>query len=204
MSNFVNRNKGNPFKKRHYVSIIKYTADYLTWYFGYKKQPYLFESTNKKGDVMLICRGRKNDSYGIFYDYQQFKDVFGHLDFEGQEAYAMFLIAHEMRHYYQMRQLDSAHPVESKETLERWRIDDEKPKYPGEDCSIFEFFMQSMELDAELFAYVFVADRLECLVSLNYISENYIVELEKYYIELFGETNEELFPKDSTDSCIRD
>ena len=201
MSKLVNRNKNNLFKKCHYVSIIKYTAEYLAWYFGYKRKPFLFESANKEGEAMVIYRGRKG-RYAIFYDYMQFKKVFGHLDFEGQEAYAMLLIAHEMRHYYQMRQLDSKHPSEPKERLDKWRIDDENPKYPGEDCSILEFFMQSMELDAELFAYVFVAEKLECLVSFNYIDENYINELEKYYIELFGETNEELFPKNSTDGCV--
>ena len=195
MSKLVNRNKNNLFKKRHYVAITKLTVEYLTQYFGYKKKPYLFESTNKKGDAMLICRGSKKGSYGIFYDYQQFKDVFGHLDFEGQEAYAMLLIAHEMRHYYQMRQLDSKNPSEPKERLEKWRTDDENPKYPGDDCSIFEFFMQPMELDAELFAYVFIADKLGVTVSLDYIGKNYIKEMEKYYVELFGETNEDIFPQ---------
>ena len=195
MQNLVNRNRNSLFKKRHYVAVINNIADYLTRYFGYKRKPYLFESTNEKGDVMIICRGRKKGSYGIFYDYMQFKDVFGHLDFDGQEAYAMFLIAHEMRHYYQMRQLDSAHPLESEETLEKWRKNDENPKYPGDDCSVFDFFMQPMELDAELFAYVFVANKLGVTVNLDYIGENYIKEVEKYYIELFGQTNEEIFPQ---------
>ena len=67
MSKLVNRNKNNLFKKRHYVAITKLTVEYLTQYFGYKKKPYLFESTNKKGDAMLICRGSKKGSYGIFY-----------------------------------------------------------------------------------------------------------------------------------------
>ena len=53
--------------------------------------------------------------------------------------------------------------------------------------------MQPMELDAELFAYVFVADKLGVTVSLDYIGENYIKEMEKYYVELFGETNEDIF-----------
>ena len=82
MSKLVNRNKNSLFKKRHYIATIKYVTEYLTWYFGYKRKPYLFETTNKKGDAMLICRGSKKDSYGIFYDYQQFKDVFGHLEFQ--------------------------------------------------------------------------------------------------------------------------
>ena len=179
MQNLVNRNKNNLFKKRHYVAIIKYITEYLTRYFGYKKKPYLFESTNKEGEAMLICRGRKGH-YAIFYDYMQFKKVFGHLDFEGQEACAMLLIAHEMRHYYQMRQLDSKNPCEPQERLDKWRIDDENPKYPGDDCSVFDFYMQPMELDAELFAYVFVAGKLGVTVSLDYIGENYIKEMEKY------------------------
>ena len=32
-------------------------------------------------------------------------------------------------------------------------------------------------------------------VDLDYIGENYIKEVEKYYIELFGQTNEEIFPQ---------
>lgn len=193
MKSLVNRNRDNLFKKKHYIAIIKYTVDYLSWLFGYKRKPYLFETTNNDGALMVIRRG-KTGSYGIFYDYMQFKKVFCHLDFEGQEAYTMLLIAHEMRHYYQMRQLDSKTPSEPKERLELWRKDDENPKYPGEDFSVFDFFMQPMELDAELFAYVFVADKLDVLVNLDYIGDAYIKEMEKYYIELTGEKNEELFP----------
>lgn len=192
MQNLVNRNKNNLFKKRHYIAIIKNVAEYLTRCFGYTRKPYLFESTNKEGEAMVIYRGRKGQ-YAIFYDYMQFKNTFGHLDFQGQEAYATLLIAHEMRHYYQMRQLDSKNPIEPKERLNKWRIDDENPKYPGEDFSVFDFFMQPMELDAELFAYVFVAYILGVCVNLDYIGENYIKEMEKYYVELFGETNKEIF-----------
>ena len=59
-----------------------------------------------------------------------------------------------------------------------------------------EHFKRPMELDAELFAYWFVAEMQEVLVSTRYISENYIDEMEKHYIRLFGETDEDLFPKD--------
>lgn len=198
MSNLVNQNKYDLFRKRHYVSIIKWTVSYCTWYFGYKKKPFLFETVNKKGELMYICRGNKK-RYAIFYDYMQFKRVFGHLDFEGQLAYAMFLIAHEMRHYYQMRQLDTKHPRETAETLEKWRRDDESPKYPGNDCSLLEFYMQPMELDAELFAYLFVADKLDVQVSVDFIDKHYLKAMEKHYIELFGKTNENLFSYEDDD-----
>ena len=52
-----------------------------------------------------------------------------------------------------------------------------------------------MEKDAELFAYVYTAEMLDVLVNLDFIDENYIKELEEYYIELFGETDEIYFPE---------
>ena len=182
----------DPFRKRHYIYTLKQVVKYCTYGFGYKNPPFLFESINEKGALMFICRGNKN-RYAIFYDYLQFKRIFGHLDFDSQEAYAAFLIAHEMRHYYQMRQLDSKTPCESKETLELWRSDDENPKFPGQDCSVFEFYMQPMEIDAELFAYHFVAEEFDSLVNLNFIGEGYLQELEKYHVKLFGDTDDILF-----------
>ena len=197
MSSPTKSKRYNLFRKRHYVSVIKQTVDYCTWYFGYEKKPFLFETVNPKGELMCIYRGRKN-RYAIFYDYLQFKQTFGDLGFEEQQAYVMLLIAHEMRHYYQMRQLDSKHPRENPETLKKWRRDDENPKYPGEDFSLLEFYMQPMELDAELFAYIFVADKLNVRVSVDFIDTNYLKELEKLYVEIFGKTNELLFPHDGS------
>ena len=52
-----------------------------------------------------------------------------------------------------------------------------------------------MELDAELFAYVFVAEHLNAKISVDFIDPNYLKELEKRYVDLYGETNEELFGK---------
>ncbi len=193
--NLVNRNKSSLFKKRHYVSMLKRTVEYCTLWFGYKTKPFLFESVNKDGELMIIYPGRGGRRYAIFYDYMQFKRVFGHLDFEGQEAYAMFLSAHEMYHYYQMRQLSSKNPQAPQWVLDEWRENNENPQFP-EDCSILEFYLQPMELDAELFAYTFVADHLGVRVNLNDIDDNYIDVLEKRYIKLFDETSEELFPKD--------
>ncbi len=194
MKDRINRNRGSLFKKRHYVGIIKETVDYCARLFGYKKKPYLFETVNPEGEVMYICRGR-GGCYGIFYDYMQFRRRFADYDFETLEAYTMLLIAHEMRHYYQLRQLDSKNPVESKELLEKWRENDENPKFPSDGCSLLEFYLQPMEIDAELFAYTLVVSYLDCLVDLSFIDEGYIGELERYHIELFGKGDEMLFPK---------
>ena len=192
MKKSVNRGKRDLFKKRHFTAIIRNTAAFCTHFFAYKKPPLLFESQNHEGDLMVIFRGYKG-RYGIFYDYLQFKRVFGHLNYEAQAAYATSLIAHEMRHYYQMRQLDSKKPREPKEVLDKWRYDDEHPKYPGDGCSILEFYMQPMELDAQLFAYLFVAYNMDAAIGLDYIDESYIGELEKYYISIFGDSDVSIF-----------
>ena len=194
MSNSAHKSRYDLFRKRHYISVIKQTVDYCTWLFGYKKMPFLFETENRDGELMYICRGKKHQ-YAIFYDYKQFKKIFGYLDFEGQLAYATLLIAHEMAHYYQMRQIDSPKPRESAEILEKWRANDENAKFPDECDSLLNFYMQPMELDAELFAYVFVAEHLNAKISVDFIDPNYLKEMEKRYVYLYGETNEELFGK---------
>ncbi|MBQ4107825.1 MAG: hypothetical protein IJC80_00345 [Clostridia bacterium] len=194
----INKQRKQSFKKKHFVRIIKNVVWYCTRCFGYKKEPYVFETENEPNALMVIRRSyiRKN-AYIIFYDYKKFKKIFGHLDFEGQCSYAMLLIAHEMRHYFQMRQLDSKKPWVDNELLEEWRKDDEVPMFDVTNkAEQLEHFKRPMELDAELFAYWFVAEMQEVLVSTRYISENYIDEMEKHYIRLFGETDEDLFPKD--------
>ena len=193
----INNQRKQEFKKRHFVRIIKNVVSYCTRFFGYKKEPFVFETENPPNILMVIYRSRirKND-YAIFYDYNKFKRIFGELDFEGQCSYAMSLIAHEMRHYYQMRQLDSKKPCEDDELLEEWRKDEEEPMFEiTNKAEQYEHFKRPMELDAELFAYCFVAEMQEVLVSLEYISENYIDDMEKHYIKIFGETNDTLFPK---------
>lgn len=194
MASFVNRNRNNLFKKRDYLNIVKWVVRYVSLYFGYRCEPRVFESVNTEGSLMCICGGYKKGKYAIFYDYMQWKREFGDLSFEEQAATVMYITAHEMRHYYQLRQLESKRPDEHEERLESWRKNMDNPRYVDSGCSVFDFFMQPMELDATLFAYVFLADMTDLLFNTDYIGESYIDELEKYYIELFGQTNEELFP----------
>lgn len=199
----INNQRRQAFKKRHFVRTIKAVIAYCTRYFGYKKEPYLFETENEPNVPMCIRRSffRKN-TYAIFYDYKMFKQRFGHLDFEGQYAYTMLIIAHEMRHYHQMRQLDSKKPWEDTELLEEWRKDEEIPIAEiTNEAEQYEHYKRPMELDAELFAYCFVAEMTELLASTRFISDEYINEMEKHYIRLFGKTNEEWFPKDNVGGC---
>lgn len=204
MANNVNRNKNSLFKKRHFINVMKWTVNFLSYQFAYKRPPYLFESANDDNVLMSLYFGTHKKRCAIFYDYLQWKKCYDDYTFDEKVASVMFITAHEMRHYYQFRQINSKHPNEPKERLELWQKNKDNILHIGRDCSEIEYFMQPLEIDANLFAYVFVADMTDLLTDIRNATENYAEELEKYYIELWGETNEELFPKDSTSSCILD
>ena len=119
--------------------------------------------------------------------------MFGHRDFQTQEAYAGAIMAHEMRHYYQHRQMIAQKPKEKVETVALWWENEWNPKFFGEGCSLSEFLLQPLELDATLFEYVFGAEIFEVLLLQAIKDEEHLNAMEKLYIEYFGETDTDLF-----------
>lgn len=103
------------FKKKDYNRILNVVVDFCLEKFGYKIRPYIREAKLDDGEMMLFCDSNKH--YAIFYDWQQFKKLFGKSSYATQEVYAMATAAHEMRHYYQVRQIYAKVPHESKETI---------------------------------------------------------------------------------------
>ena len=180
------------FKKRDYLKILNWTVDCCLHNFGYKIRPHLFETRLRHGEMMLFCE--HGQYYTIFYDYKQFKRVFGKYDYEVQEAYALLMAAHEMRHYYQIRQIFSKHPREDEKTLAEWRENHFYGKYYENYAEeILDFYMQPMELDAELYAYWFVVKVLDKGVKLDFIDEHFIDILRNKWIEKYGEDDEDLY-----------
>ena len=181
------------FKKRDYLRILNGVVDFCLEKFGYRIRPYILEKKLEDGELMVFYNVGKR-KFAIFYDYQQFRRRFAHDSYEIQEAYVMATAAHEMRHYYQVRQIFARHPVESEKTISEWRENHYNAKTPGEDgCTMLDFYLQPMELDAELYAYYFVAKVLERGINLNYIDENYIHILKNKFIEIFGEDSPDLY-----------
>ena len=179
------------FKKKDYVRILNGVRYYLCRKFGYKIKPYIFETQLKENALMLFTHtaGR----YAIFYDYKQFKEMFGHRDFETQEAYAAAIMAHEMRHYYQHRQMIANNPKEKAETIALWRENEWNPKNVEDGCSLSECLLQPIELDAALFEYVFGAEIFEVLLLQVIKDEEHFNAMEKLYVEYFGEMDTDLF-----------
>lgn len=186
------------FKKRDYLRLLNDVIDCCLKGFGYSIRPYVFETKLQHGSMMMFFD--HGHHYAIFYDYQQFRKIFGKYNYEVQEAYTVLLAAHEMRHYYQIRQIFSKTPREDEKTIEEWRKNHFFGKDFGEDGeTILDFYMQPMELDAELYAYWFVAKVLNKGVKLNFIDDNFIDILKAKWIEKYGEDDEDLYIFDFSD-----
>ena len=179
------------FKKKDYVRILNRVRHYLCGKFGYKIKPRVFETQLEENTLMVFMHGASG--YEILYDYKQFKRNFGHRNFEVQEAYAAAIMAHEMRHYYQHRQMLTSYPQETAETIALWRENEWNPKQLEDGYSLSEFCLQPLELDASLFEYVFGAEIFEVLLLQVIKDEEHFNAMEQLYIEYFGATDEDLF-----------
>ena len=179
------------FKKKHFVRMIDNVRYYLCRKFGYKIKPYVFETQLEKNSLMALSH--RANKYAIFYDYKQFKEIFGDMDFEAQEAYAAAIMAHEMRHYYQHRQMLAKKPKEKIETVTLWQENEWNLENTEEGYSLSELLLQPLELDATLFEYVFGAEMFEMLLLQVIKDEEHFNAMEKLYMEYFGETDTDLF-----------
>ena len=188
----INQNRHSTFKKKEYSKILKYYVGFFTYAFGYTKKPILIE-TELPDNILMEIVEYKKDCYLILHDYIKFKSIYEDDSDDVKFLWLIMTIAHEMRHYYQMRQLHSKHPKEDLDLLAEWKNDNENWKSPSEDFTIYDFYRQPMELDAMLFAYYFVAHKYDICMPVDMIDENYIKDLEQHFIRLFGKTDESIF-----------
>lgn len=185
------KDKYGKFKKKDYVRVIDNVRRLLCAKFGYEKKPYLIETELFKGTFMMLVHS--NGKFSILYDYKQFKNAFQECDYDLQEAYAATIMAHEMRHYYQHRQMIAKKPKEDERTIELWRENEWNPKELENGYSLTEVVLQPLELDANLYEYVFGAVVFDKILFHMIQDEEYLNAMEKLYVEYFGETDERLF-----------
>ncbi len=185
------KDKYGKFKKKDYVRTIRAFQNDLCEMWGYIIKPFLFETRLRESCLMEFYHCEAG--YAIFYDYKQFKDMFGHRSFETQKAYAAAILAHAMRHYYQHRQMIAVKPKESEKTIALWQENERDPISLEEGASVIEFHLQPLELDASLFEYVFGAEAFGVILLQAVAGEWHLNAMEKLYVEYFGETDEELF-----------
>lgn len=185
------KNKYGKFTKKNYLRIVRWAVWRNCIDFGYKKAPCLIE-TELGGDIFMTFYWSGNHC-AIFYDYKLFKKEFGHKSFELQQAYAGAITAHEMRHYYQYRQLRAKKAREKKKILIRWRKNEKRYKRVEDGYSLREYVLQPLELDASLYEYVFGAEYFDMLLGGLIKDEEHFNAMEKLYKEYSGKKNPELF-----------
>ena len=181
------------FRKKHFTFFLEETVAYLGRYFGYKILPRVRETKLMENALMIFKHTEKG--YAIEYDYGQFKETFGKYDFETQKYYVVAITAHEMRHYYQHRQMDTKAPKESADTIALWRKNEKNPVWLEDGYSLSEYCLQPLEVDAVLFEYTFAAKMFDVLLLKLIRDEEHLAALEKLYIAYHGKTDRDLFGK---------
>jgi hypothetical protein len=178
------------FKKKDLVRIYKGMISFYLQKFGYSNRPYLIET--RLPDEMFAAVIKRNNRYAILYDYKQFRDSYKDKGYKTNQLMAFVIITHEMRHYYQIRQIFSKTPRVDEKTLAEWRKDyysDED--FGDEGCkTTLDYFLQPMELDAELYAYVLAGKVLD---RVPLYPDDYVKRLREKYVEMFGEDDEFLY-----------
>lgn len=185
------KNKYGKFTKKNYLHIMRWAVWRNCMDFGYQKAPCLIE-TELGGKALMSFAWRGNHCV-IFYDYKEFKKEFGQQSYDLQQAYVGTITAHEMRHYYQYRQMRAKKAREKKKILARWRKNEKHYKRMVDGYSLKEYLMQPLELDASLYEYVFGAEYFDMLLGGLIKDEEHFNAMEKLYKEYSGKKNPELF-----------
>ncbi len=98
--------RGTPaLRKRQFISVVKNTINDCLKIFGYSKQPRIFETRFDSYAIMMFVEGQRHGESAIYYDYQKFQTLFRDCDDADRVYRLIHIVAHEMRHYYQFRQL---------------------------------------------------------------------------------------------------
>ena len=187
----------NEFKKQHFINVLKNVRRQLMREFDYTRAPYLIE--RKLEDAALMVFADRGERTAIFYDYAKFKRHYGDCDKDVQMMYAVSTIAHEMRHYFQHRQISATNPIVKEKILKKW--EENKPKFKakkGENSWLKSYYMKPRELDAQLFAYTFVADNLDqALIGAFYNFDHY-KQLKKLHRKYGGSMHRKIFSREIT------
>ncbi len=171
-------------RKRQFVNVMKNTIGDCLDIFGYTKEPYIFETRFDDNTMMLFVEGAHGES-AIYYDYQRFQRVFAKCTDEHRIYRLMHIVAHEMRHYYQYRQIKAKKPREDAAVVEEWK----KEKVIRHRGKNNEYFGNVRELDANTFAYIYMAERCKVILSDCGIPENYRIRMRNYAQKVYGESH---------------
>lgn len=172
--------------KKQFLHLIHVVIYKTLKEFNYTIRPYVYESKLSGDALMSFCESGRY--MAIAFDYAKFKRNVGEYGYEEQFVYLVQIVSHEMRHYYQYRQMMAKNPREKEETIESWR-EDKVVKVRGmEKEENANYWFSARELDASLFSYVYTLRNLKSANLNAIISKAHFNALKKLYKQ-YGGTN---------------
>ncbi len=186
------KKRKNEFSKKDFVKTIIAVINRSLSDFDYTRKPYLKE-TKLEGDALMAFYGRGKFTV-VAYDYDKFRKRVRNDDSHLQYVFAVQCMAHEMRHYYQHRQITALNPVENKKTIDEWRENKIVKSRSKNKVDDYEYWFSSRELDANLYGHVFALYHLKRVVLDSIRSEDHFNALKKYYKRLGGKHVKKYFP----------
>jgi len=182
----------NKFSKKEFVQVIKAVAIKCMDCFNYTRNPYIVEKTLPNSTLMRCYSSGKYTI--IAYDYVKFKRNLRDFSYEEQYIFTAQTMAHEMRHYYQHRQIMAKQPIENEKTIDFW-VKNSIVKTRGmKKTNNYEYFFSSAELDAVLFAHIFTLDHLESVCLMPICNRTHFKALKKLYKQKGGKNIQKYFP----------
>ena len=183
----------NEFSKKEFVKLIKDVAGKTMYYFNYTRKPFISERNLPEGTLMcFLSSGNKSM---VAYDYVKFKRAFGNWDGYWQRLYAIQVMAHEMRHYYQYRQIVAKNPDEDKNTISDWKINKVIKTRGMEKTDNYKYWFSSKELDANLYAYIFAIEHFDNAMLDHIQSIEHFNAFKKLYKKNGGKNLKKFFPR---------
>lgn len=183
----------NGFSKRDFIKVIKAVGNRCMYYFNYTRAPYLRETTFSNS-ALMSCESVGKDTI-ISYDYAKFKRETKDFNYNEQYIFATQVMAHEMRHYYQHRQIIAKRPNENKKTISNWTRKKIIKTRGMKKTDNYEYVFSSVELDANLYAHIFTFDHLESVSLIPIYNKTHFNALKKLYKQNGGKNIKKYFSR---------
>ena len=185
------KRRKNKFSKKDFIETVKNVINKSLSDFDYTRKPYLKE-TKLDGDALMAFYGGGRRTV-VAYDYDKFRKRIGNCDARLQYTFAVQCTAHEMRHYYQHRQIMAINPVEDKKTIDEWLENKVLKSRSKNKVDDYEYWFSARELDANIYGHVFTLYHLKEVVLDNICNVDHFNVLKKYYKRLGGKNVKKYF-----------
>lgn len=192
------KNKRKQFNKKQFLCSMKKAYCILARANDYKIFPPMIE-TKLPHNTIMSATFRQDGKGAILYDYQKFTKRFGKQDVVFQEAMVGNCVAHEFRHVYQVNQVFSKKSNERKGVLRKWKQNIQNYKSVDNGFDFDEYKMQPIEIDANLYSYLFSAQVYDVILPIG--DKKQYNATKRLYKKYCGKLDKSIFNRQAKGLC---